>query len=1319
MRTRTTARRSIALLATTALLTGGLATGMLTSPAYAAPGDPAHLTSVSPTAWDNRSTAVLGIDGTNFVNGDPTGQLNDSVELVPVAALADATNEVGTIVGYVDTATPPNATHVTVSIPLAMAAPGAYTLRVVHVDGTPSDNSLPFSIYAFGPASASSVAFGPNASTASGDARGAGPLDIRGTNFAVGAKVAFLKAGAVDPGLTFRQGNPGNDTNPVGTQGADGKDNDSGYPSTTLLQGNYSYSLNADGTNAFTPGLHDLRVYNTDEPVPPAAGGSTTTFSQPYYGKTGAVSPTSIGQGAQNVLLTVTGQGIRAGSSLSVQKLGPNTCADVSVGAATVSNSDGNGTFTTIKAPVSFAECSAATSRAVTIVGPDGASFTRSSQLNVGGKPHITAVEDAYDVLGQGASVGYGTDGVWQSGEGVLVEGTNFAGQSTPADPATWVAFNFGPGVTVVTRGVLSGGALVTIDVTDDAVVGERTVRATNPDGGSTTTSKPPVTSDPLGVAPFEVEAGPKADKVSPAGFDPSQSGTGVTVTGSFLADHTYSVAVNRQAGTVNISGVSVASNGKSLSFSMSTNNAAPGPMDLIITDTDNFGRDVCESCMGINSLKVSAVNGVPLVTSAPNTGSATIELEATDVVNSPLTSGANSTVTLSRQVPLPGQGSINGTSVTAAVANKVTAVFDLTRVAPGKYSAAIYDPATSKSWTCTGCLTVTSAGNITVTKFEPATGGQGSSNRLVTVEGTNFAKGMTVTIPDVSVHDLVLDPTSPTTKFTFQVDVADDAPTGAKTAVIAAGDGSSPATSTGSQVTKTFTVSAKPSGIADITPATYAQGAGSNGTPVPLTLTADVGTLQPGAVVTMGPGITVTTTGVTTGCTFPDDILAGCSASEPDTLTATMVVAEVTTVEKRAVTVTNPDGGASTVPDAFTVTAGPKVTSFANEKGQPYLTPDGVDHTVTVFGSGFVASPKTVVKILKADGTVDDKLTYDPAASSTVVEPGKITLVVKTAVDAVLGARKITVTNSDAGKGFGSCTTCVAVAKAPSAVSSFTLVSGAKSLAASWGAVTTDNGAPVTGYKLSIQVGSGTPTVVAAPASPRSYTFGNLVNGVTYTVKIAAVNGVGEGPTTTRTGIAGLPSALTIKVSPTATTYGSPFVVSGKLTSNGVGIGGKTLILTFVPTVGKSYARTVTTVASGTAMGTWAYRTNSVYTTRVKAQLVPNDATYRPASTSYVTEVIRVRITRTAPANGARSGYTTLLKVTGTVAPNKRGKYAYLFRYVSGKRTLMQRVTISSTSTFLFSIKPGKGTYYFKVYVPATTGNAANYSTTFKVIRV
>jgi hypothetical protein len=142
---------------------------------------------------------------------------------------------------------------------------------------------------------------------------------------------------------------------------------------------------------------------------------------------------------------------------------------------------------------------------------------------------------------------------------------------------------------------------------------------------------------------------------------------------------------------------------------------------------------------------------------------------------------------------------------------------------------------------------------------------------------------------------------------------------------------------------------------------------------------------------------------------------------------------------------------------------------------------------------------------------------------------------------------------------------------------------------------------------------------------------------------------------------------------------------------------------------------RTVTTYASGR----YIFKTAAPYTVRVKAQLVPNDATYRPVGTSYVTETIRVLVKKTAPASSSRSGYTTTLKITGAVGPNKKGTYAYLYRIVSGKKVYLAKATISSTGTYVFAIKPGKGTYTMKIYVPTTTGNAANYSSSFTLYRV
>lgn len=1314
MRHTSLTRRSVALAAATALVSGGLA--VAAAPAFAVTA--AHLSTISASAWDNRSTASLTITGSNFLNGDPTGETNDEVDLVPVHP--DVTNEVGTIVAFADTASPPNNAKLTVKIPLAMAPPGAYKVRVVHFDGTPSDNTLDFSIYSFGPANATSVAFGPNASSSSADNRGARPLDIRGSNIAVGAKVAFLKKdGTEDGGLHFRQGNPGNDENPVGTQGVDGKDDDSGYPSTTLLQGNYDYDTGPGGAAVFTPGLHTLRVYNTDEVLTGAGAtpaGGTTLFSQPYFLTTG-VSPQRIGVGAQGVTLTITGQGFRPGSSISVSATkcggvpgGFTATNDVSVGSATVdpASAAGDGTYTKISAPVSFTSCAATGSRTVSVNGPDGATYALPGGLTVGGAPHITSVEAAYRTLGQGASVGYGSDGVWQPGEGVVVQGTDFVGQGVPAPPVDQMtSFDFGPGVTVITRSVGSGSALVTIDVAPGAPVGDRTVRATNPDGGSTTTG-----ADILGNPPFAVEAGPKADTVSPAGFEPSQPGTEVTVKGSFLTDHTYNVSVNRQAGTVNI-GTVTTPDASTLKFTMSTNNAAPGPMDLTITDADNLGRAVCSGCMGINSLRVSAVNSVPVVVgtgSAPNTGPATLTFEATDALGKPLTSGANAIVALTRQVPLNGQGPITGTGVTAAVANKANATFDLTNAAPGKYNGTIVDGA--NVWTCTGCFTVTSSGNVTIASVTPAAAGQGVTNRLITVTGTHFTQGIQVEIPDVLVHDLVLDPTSPTTKLTFKVDVADDASTSPnpKTMTVIVGDGSN--SPTGSKATHSFAVNPKPTNVGGISPSSLAQGAGSNGTPVPFSLTADAGTLQSGVVVTMGPGIAVTTTKVTPGCTPSGPIDLNCQSATPDKLDGTIVVGQGAVADKRNVVVTNPDGGTSTVLEGFTVAPGPKVVSAANELGRPALPPDGVEHTITILGSGFLTDPKTEIKILKLDGTEDSDIQYTP--SSATVEPGKIVLKVKTLAAADTGARRITATNTDALKGFGSCNTCLFVMKPPSAPTNLHLTGGAGSLTATWSAPV-NNGSTITQYHATIQK-AGTTAVLASKdvsGAVQTVTFDGLTNGVTYIVRVQAVNAAGVSGYASASGVAGLATSLAAITSSKVVTAGSGVTFSGRLYHGSVGVPGRTIRLTIDPYVGSTIVRTVTTNSSGA----WAYRYYPRYHFAVRPYFA-GDSTYSSAVGPLLKVTVPARVTRTSPSNGSSSSSATTLTIKGTVFPSHPGVYVYLYRYSGSTKTLINKVKLSSTSTFTFTGKPRRGTYTFRVYIPATTGNSAAYSSAFTIYR-
>ncbi|MDX6216894.1 MAG: hypothetical protein QOG99_2478, partial [Frankiales bacterium] len=369
------ARRSLALAATTALLTSG-ATGLLSGAAFAAGTNTGTVSSISPTVTNNTGDTAVTLNGSGFL---PT---SDSPLLAPTFQSAYGSS--GTP-GLVGTTTQANSTTTKLvgSVPTTNAPPGVYDVYTSRTDPTGTSVSAkcgcPFTISSSGAPDASSVVVGASTGTPS---RGALPLDLSGQNLAEASYVDFYLPDGVtkDPGLAFTVGDP-NDTTHF-----------PGYASAQLIRGNYTHS------GAFTPGKHLLRVTNTVGET-----GSAAEFWQPTFAAAG-VSPTSTGAGSQSVVVTVSGQGIRQGSRLSMQPFksasqstGTTTVQDVSAGAATV-NADG----TQISAPFSFTQDASGSPRAITISGPDGGNYSVANVFTVTPGPSIGSLDTS--ALGQGAN---------------------------------------------------------------------------------------------------------------------------------------------------------------------------------------------------------------------------------------------------------------------------------------------------------------------------------------------------------------------------------------------------------------------------------------------------------------------------------------------------------------------------------------------------------------------------------------------------------------------------------------------------------------------------------------------------------------------------------------------------------------------------------------------------------------------------------------------------------------------------------------------------------------------------------------------------
>jgi hypothetical protein len=290
--------------------------------------------------------------------------------------------------------------------------------------------------------------------------------------------------------------------------------------------------------------------------------------------------------------------------------------------------------------------------------------------------------------------------------------------------------------------------------------------------------------------------------------------------------------------------------------------------------------------------------------------------------------------------------------------------------------------------------------------------------------------------------------------------------------------------------------------------------------------------------------------------------------------------------------------------------------------------------------------------------------------------------------------------------------------------------------LRATWGAAV-NNGAPITAYHFVVKdlatAATGTRDVPTtgpssfwcATNSPNCTVFSGLTNGRKYEVSISAVNAAGPGPVSKATATAGIETILTLVRSRSVATWGTPVDLSGQLTSRAVNgvvrpLASKTIVLTFAPAKGSPIQRTAKT----TSTGAWVYKgLKFSYNWTVKAQYL-GDVSYRPAlRTSSV--LVASRVLRSYPANGSSSSSSTTLKIVGSVAPNAFGQTVTLQRYLSGKWVnTTAKATLGSNSTFVLSLKPSRGKYIYRVFMPAQYDlfkrqiNAAGTSSGFTLYR-
>jgi hypothetical protein len=446
---------------------------------------------------------------------------------------------------------------------------------------------------------------------------------------------------------------------------------------------------------------------------------------------------------------------------------------------------------------------------------------------------------------------------------------------------------------------------------------------------------------------------------VNGSGFDGSLggpnvaiSGTGITVNGTVMNSSTKLTA-----------NLTVASNA---TVSQRTVTVSQGPGGIQTT--------TCPNCLTIAAGPTIA--GTPSPSGAPNTGGppALVTVTGTNFA----TSGAE----LRLQRPEFTDIVATGVAVNGA-GTSISGSFNLTGQAAAYWKVVVINP--NKGRTEFGNLTSTgflvSGATPTLTDVAPSTRSSGTTGTVLTLTGTNFARGATVTFsPNAGGTDIVV--SSPTwvslTSFQVTVSIASEAATGPRNVTFTNFD-TQPAT-----CNACFTVTGPPS-VTSIDPTSRGQGAQNQ--IIAVTGTDFVDT----------PTVTVSGAGVTVDSVLFDDA---------EHLQVQIDVAPGAAITVRTMTVTNPDGGFDTT--AFTVNAAPTVSSATPaSRGQ-----NATNQDIVITGTNFVSGVGLAVSF-SGTGVTE-------VSPPTFTDAQHITAHVNVSSTAATTARDVTVTNPDQGVGTG-----------------------------------------------------------------------------------------------------------------------------------------------------------------------------------------------------------------------------------------------------------------------------------------------------------
>lgn len=285
-----------------------------------------------------------------------------------------------------------------------------------------------------------------------------------------------------------------------------------------------------------------------------------------------------------------------------------------------------------------------------------------------------------------------------------------------------------------------------------------------------------------------------------------------------------------------------------------------------------------------------------------------------------------------------------------------------------------------------------------------------------------------------------------------------------------------------------------------------------------------------------------------------------------------------------------------------------------------------------------------------------------------------------------------------------------------PGAVTGFKATGANKAATLSWGLPSLSDLDQVI---VRMAVGTTAPASVTSgtgvyAGTGTGVTVSNLAGGTTYTFRAWVKDRSGKYSPGVAATLAGVNVA--VGSSTTALTYGGSVTVTGRLTraDNGAAIAA-TPVQLYARRKGSttwSLIATPTTTSTGylSYVHKPAWSLDYMWMYRGSSTFVGTTSAYRLVG---VRTAVSANLSKTSFALGGS------VALSGSVAPSHAGQTVYLQRYVSGAWKSVASKTLSSTSTYSFTIKPStRGSYYYRVYKPADADHLSNVSATklFKV---